>query len=177
MTAPHRKPRFAFLCPSAASMQTSGFDLVASECGSDPNALERVRVLLDDAFNKARAFSIVNKLAVIPALLLSLLAIIWPVLEQGQTAEGWLGTRAASSTAQAVCTALAGVCAFVYTSYKKRQTCIESAMRELVFGTSTVKDRISHVIKTLDVLDTGLEFDHTSRASAGSSKGVTGEPQ
>lgn len=123
--------------------------------GVSPESLALAGACLNDCYIKARACALINKIAFWPTLTLSIAAIGWPLL--GPLLDGMSrSTVWTQGVTQSLATAGAGFCLAVYIQYKRRQTAIESVMRDLLFGAEPLEDRIRHAAATISRIDHGF---------------------
>lgn len=160
MSEQHPALRFSWICPSAFAYARHG----AEQFGALNTAEGRAAsLLLIDAYNKARGYSTINKVAAVPAVIFSLLVVGWPFFE-AITTSTVAADRVAMSAAQSFCAALAGTCMYVYVMYKRRQTVVEAAMRHLIIGAPPLPERLAKLAQVLNSIDSGLRLPNAGGA-------------
>ncbi len=121
------------------------------EQNSDPSGTNVQRyLLLYDVYIKARAYSILNKVAAVGAAFTGAVALLGPWIFQSNTL--------LKTSAQTTVTALAAALFGVYSFYKKRQLFAENLMRGALFWEGSLPSLRKHIIREMERIDAGFHF-------------------
>ncbi len=115
-------------------------------------------LLVHDLYIKARAFSIINKLAFWFALLLGIAVVLWPMAAELSNSFSWRRDFFASAIVQTTITAFACLAFAIYAHYKKRQMYTENLMRRLVYAQDQEQSLVEQVVREMERIDAGFAF-------------------
>ena len=129
----------------------------------DGAGLDARYVLMCDLFIKARSYAWMNKLAFWASLLLAIAVITWPFLGF------WFDTVKTfqSTIALTTLSALFALSFAIYSTYRKRQTSVESLMRIVLFSEEASASLSTEIAKHLQAIDAGFDFQSIVDAQSG----------
>ncbi|WP_425071214.1 hypothetical protein [Sagittula sp. S175] len=129
----------------------------------DGAALDFRYVLMCDLYIKARSYALMNKPAFWLSMVFALAVICWPLLgayyEQVKLFQ--------STVALTTLSALFALSFALYSTYRKRQTSIESLMRIVLFSNDGKASLSTEIAKHLQAIDAGFDFQSIVDAQSG----------
>jgi ABC-type multidrug transport system fused ATPase/permease subunit len=116
--------------------------------------------IAQDIFIKQSSYAILNKIFFFIALVSALAVAFWPILSV------FLSRIAASqpvgaAVVQTTITAFAAFTAYIYTTYKKRQTSTETLLRLVAFSPLPLDQLTQKISDALAAIDQGITFKVT----------------
>ena len=121
----------------------------------------QVACLIRDVSIKAFSYKLFNAATFWPALILFLIAALWPVVNYFCLS---LENATVSGTLQTTLMTVAGILFAVYQQYKQKQGRIEDALRRTLFAHESIEDKIKRLIELVPSVDSGMSAPTLSTA-------------